>query len=97
MYTLGGIYDTSSIMIIAVTVRAESMKKLSQAQEGGSFCQQRRKILTCLSDNMRQNDTTYSKIIAYGQNTCKNGSSRAQFHLTFFSQSDTMLFIQGRW
>jgi len=37
MYTLGGIYDTSSIMIIAVTVRAESMKKLSQAQDGVVF------------------------------------------------------------
>jgi hypothetical protein len=42
----------------------------------GSFCQQRRKILPCPSDNTHQNDTTYSKVIAYGQKTCKNGSSR---------------------
>ncbi len=37
MHTLGGIYDTSRIRNIAVTVCAESMKKLSQAQDGAVF------------------------------------------------------------
>jgi len=72
----GGIYDTTRIRTIAVTVRAESMKKASEAQDGGSFCQHRRKILTCLSDKTHQNDRTYSKAVAYSQSTTKNGASQ---------------------
>ena len=33
----GGIYDISRIGVIAVTVRAELMKKASQAQDGVVF------------------------------------------------------------